>query len=433
MRRSLVAAGLAAYALAVAAPSAGAAWKPFASGGMNISDQVSLARTSDGVLHVGWFQAGYNVFQTPVSAAGGVGAAVPIVNGWASAGNPVLVAQGVALTAFWPGSPTLVTGDPQAGIDMATSANSLDLGSRSRGDQLRRLCQLARRGGRRRHVPAGVPHRQRDRRPRRARPSGARRRRLRRWDQSGAGGLGRGRGDGRLVHDRRRVRPICDRGDRSARRSALEHARNRVLRRRRAHATGRARSTAASSLRPPAPRDARCSCGRSAPRSAVTLAGGTSFKQQVALAAAPDGRLWAGWQDSDTAKAVFRRSNKTGTKWGAAVPVTLPPGRIFQLNLDARLDRVDAVIRTESEAGVVGLATDQIRPGLTLVATGGTRQSFRVLDAGDPIAGARIKVAGHSLTTDANGRATADLKPGRHTATASKRGYVNATAQVRAR
>jgi uncharacterized membrane protein len=129
---------------------------------------------------------------------------------------------------------------------------------------------------------------------------------------------------------------------------------------------------------------------------------------------------------------VFRRSNKTATEWGAAVPVTLPPGRIFQLNLDARLDRVDAVIRTQSDAGTIGLATDQIRPGLTLVATGGKTQSFRVLDAGDPIAGAKVKVAGRSLTTNANGRATADLRPGRYTATASKRGYVNATTRVRA-
>jgi hypothetical protein len=166
---------------------------------------------------------------------------------------------------------------------------------------------------------------------------------------------------------------------------------------------------------------------------AVTIAGGSSFKQQVAMAGAPDGRLWAGWEDSDTGKAVFRRSNKSATKWGQAVPVKLPPGRIFQLNLDARLDRVDAVIRTESDAGTVGLATDQIRPGLTLEASGGKKQSFRVLDAGDPIARAKVKVAGRTLTTDAKGRATTHLTRGRYVATASKAGYVGATARVRAR
>src|SRR3954453_3682852 len=48
---------------------------------------------------------------------------VTIVSGWASASNPVLVAQGTALSAFWPGSPTLETGNPQAGIDMASSSD----------------------------------------------------------------------------------------------------------------------------------------------------------------------------------------------------------------------------------------------------------------------------------------------------------------------
>src|SRR4051812_6476364 len=123
MRRSLKAVGLAVFAVAIATSDADAAWKPFASGAMNISDQVSLARTSDGVLHVGWFQGASSVMQTPIAAGGSVGAGVPIVSGWASAGDPVLVAQGTGLTAFWPGSPTLETGNPQAGIDVATSGD----------------------------------------------------------------------------------------------------------------------------------------------------------------------------------------------------------------------------------------------------------------------------------------------------------------------
>ena len=166
---------------------------------------------------------------------------------------------------------------------------------------------------------------------------------------------------------------------------------------------------------------------------ATTLAGGSSFKQQVAMTATPDGRLWAGWEDSDTGGLVFTRSNRTATRWGAAVPVRLPAGRVFQINLDGQLDRVDAVIRMQADDGTVSLATDQVRPGLTLVATGGKKQTFRVLDAGDPIGAATVKVGGKSLTTNAGGRATADLAPGRYTATASKAGYVGATARVRAR
>ena len=400
---------------------------------MNISDQVSLARTSDGVLHVGWFHAGYDVFQTPVSAAGGVGAAVPIVSGWASAGNPVLVAQGAALTAFWPGSPTLVTGDPQAGIDMATSADggrTWAVGPRAISSDgfASSPAAVAAAGtflqafytGSETVVHAGLDPAVR-----------------------AAGGYGGGTNQALAASAAGEAMVAwCTTGGvfvqavTAATGAPAGPASNMP-------ATGYCDAAARTQLvarvrggfvvaAPDATRR-KVLVWPVGSGSAVTLAGGSSFKQQVALAATPDGRLWAGWQDSDTAKAVFRRSNKTATKWGAAVPVTLPPGRIFQLNLDARLDRVDAVIRTESEAGIVGLATDQIRPGLTLVASGGTRQSFRVLDAGDPIAGARIKVAGRSLTTNAKGRATADLKPGRYTATASKRGYVNATTRVRAR
>ncbi len=419
--------------LAVAVPSAGAAWKPFASGGMNISDQVSLARTSDGILHVGWFRAGYDVLQTPVSPPGTVGTAVPIVSGWASAGNPVLVAQGAALTAFWPGSPTLVTGDPQAGIDIAASADggrTWAVGSRaiSFDGFASSPAAVAAAGtflqafytGRETVVHAGVD------------PA-----------VGAAGGYGSGTnqalaasaaGDAMVAWCTtggvfvQAVTPAtgapagpasnmpgtgyCD----AAARTQL------VARRGGGFVIAAPDATRRKVLVWPI-----------GSRRAVTIAGGGSFKQQVALTATPDGRLWAGWQDSETAKAVFRRSNMTATKWGAAVAVTLPPGRIVQLNLDAQLDRVDAVIRTQTDAGTVGLATDQIRPGLTLIATSGKTQSFRVLDAGDPIAGAKIKVASRSLITNASGRATADLKPGRHRATASKRGYVNATTQVRAR
>jgi hypothetical protein len=418
--------------LAVAAPSAGAAWKPLASGGMNISDQVSLARTSDGILHVGWFRAGYDVFQTPVSPTGTVGTAVPIVSGWASAGNPVLVAQGAALTAFWPGSPTLVTGDPQAGIDIAASAD----GGRTWAVGLRAVSSdgfasspaaVAAAGtflqafytGRETVVHAGVDPAVR-----------------------AAGGYGGGTNQALAASAAgEAILAWCTTGGvfvqavTPATGAPAGPASNMP-------ATGYCDAAARTQLvarmgggfvvaAPDATRR-KVLVWPLGSRSAVTIAGGGSFKQQVALTATPDGRLWAGWQDSDTEKAIFRRSNKTATKWGAAVPVTLPPGRIFQLNLDAQRDRVDAVLRTQSDAGTVGLATDQIRPGLTLVARGGTTQSFRVLEAGDPIAAARIRVAGRTLTTDVKGRATADLRPGRHTATASKRGYVNATTQVRA-
>jgi hypothetical protein len=433
MWRSLVAAAVAVGTVALAPSTAGAAWKPFASGAMNISDQVSLARTSDGVLHVGWFRAGFDVFQTPVSAAGTVGAAVPIVSGWASAGNPVLVAQGGALTAFWPGSPTLVTGDPQAGIDMATSADGGHAWAVS---------------------PRAVSSDGFASSPAAAAVGGTFLQAFERGSETvvhvgldpavpAAGGYGGGTNQALAASTAGQamvawcttggvfVQPVTPASGAPAGAASNMPGTGYCDAAARTQLVARVRGGFV--IAAPDVSRRKVLVWRVGSPSAATIAGGSSFKQQVAMAATPDGRLWAGWEDSDTGKAVFRRSNKTATRWGAAVPVTLPPGRIFQLNLDARRDRVDAVIRTENDAGTVGLAAGPIRPGLTLVASGGKTQAFRVLDAGDPIARATVKVAGRSLTTDAKGRATADLRPGRYTATAAKRGYVRAKTRVHVR
>ncbi|MDX6701774.1 MAG: hypothetical protein QOF26_2000, partial [Baekduia sp.] len=93
--------------LAAAGSGAGAAsaapWAPVGtSGQLNVSDNVGLARTSDGVLHVAWFRRTpeglYDTLQTPIAAAGTAGTAVPIVTGWASVEGPSLVGQGTSLS-----------------------------------------------------------------------------------------------------------------------------------------------------------------------------------------------------------------------------------------------------------------------------------------------------------------------------------------------
>jgi hypothetical protein len=168
-----------------------------------------------------------------------------------------------------------------------------------------------------------------------------------------------------------------------------------------------------------------------APRSA-TVAAGSITKQYLALAGAPDGRLWVGWFEDG--KLNLRRSNKAATNFGATVTVAAKPpgaGGADALDLNAQADRVDAVARTSANDNSVALFHTQSYPGLTLTATGGRRASFRVTDAGDAVAGARVHVAGRTLTTDSQGRASVRPSPGRYTATASKAKYVSATAKVR--
>jgi hypothetical protein len=100
------------------------------------------------------------------------------------------------------------------------------------------------------------------------------------------------------------------------------------------------------------------------------------------------------------------------------------------------LERSDLRLRALDLLASVGtgsaLATwhTQVRPPLALSASRSkAKVTFRVTDAGDPVAGATVKVAGKSLKTNASGRATTTLRGG-GTATASKGSYAPASARV---
>ena len=164
------------------------------------------------------------------------------------------------------------------------------------------------------------------------------------------------------------------------------------------------------------------------------ITAGPAFRR-VGLAAAPDDRLWVGWSRFLTASRLYlRRSNRRGTVFGATVQRPGPAGavEVQVIDLSAQRDRVD-ILGTYSAVAGSNLFHSQALPGLTLAATGGKILRFRVTDAGDPIAGARVSVGGRNLVTDGAGRASVDLRPGRYTAAATKSGYVGATKRVRAR
>jgi hypothetical protein len=168
-----------------------------------------------------------------------------------------------------------------------------------------------------------------------------------------------------------------------------------------------------------------------APR-ALPVATGTREKRTVALAASPDGRLWVAWSARGTNRLYLRRSNRAVTRLGETVSVRFPSAQVeaTELDLSAQGDRVDLLARFSSLTGV-GLFHSQVHPGLTLRATGGRVARFTVTDAGDPVAGATVLVAGRRLATDGRGIATAALPPGRYVASASKPEYVGASARVR--
>jgi CSLREA domain-containing protein len=430
-------------------------WTPIGSGGMNISDQVGLARTADRALHVAWRRrsAGQDLLQTPVAPSGLVGSPVTVVSGWAGVGSPALVARGRALSAFFPGSATLTTGDPTYGLDLATSADAGASWSVSPTAIARNEFAFAR-------TPAAV-----------LTAGGTY---LQSWYGTDAtvvhagldpgapavGGYGAGTNQALAAsNDGQAMVAWCD--------GAVSLARVDT-------ATG-TRIGGIVSL----PDSGRCgadtrvalaSNGDSARKSGAgepyffaavssadgrkvklfviaggavvatsTVAAGSSFKQQITIATEnrAKGSVWVCWRDNDANALACRRYSNPSLPFtfGAKVVVRLPSGHtITQLALDAQDDRVDAVATMADDENVVVLSATQVFPGLTL--EGGkasklARRGFRVLDNGQPIRGASVRVAGRTLTTNARGYARIRLRRGRYKATVSKPRYVNASVRVR--
>jgi hypothetical protein len=194
----------------------------------------------------------------------------------------------------------------------------------------------------------------------------------------------------------------------------------------------------------------RITSGQSSAPLPVTVAQSDLDLDGVGLAPAPDGRLWIFWRvdrviDDFTAEAVkvqACRSNPTATAFGAPVDAGLPAGakRGYVLTGDAQAARLDLV-------GSFGPKSDnvqptaawhtQVLPGLTLGASPATVDpkkatavTFTVTDAGDPVAGATVKVGTKSAKTDANGRASLEVGPPKTNplaATASATGYAGTT------
>ncbi len=155
------------------------------------------------------------------------------------------------------------------------------------------------------------------------------------------------------------------------------------------------------------------------------------------VAAGPEGRMWV--YAADKQHVYVTRTNKHVNAYEPVQTLTLPPGND------------GAVLQGEGSAGpldLVGLLTyhgakdgawhTQVLPALSLAAAkakrGATvRVSVRVVDAGDPVAGARVSgLPGGAKTTDASGSVVLTVpatRKGSFALTATKAGYVAAKGQ----
>jgi len=108
-----------------AAPASAAPWKRITTPDGSSVDQVGLARTADGVLHVAWHHpTGPNtedLNHTVITPAGRIGATTPIQSSWTGFTNTALVVEPGGLRAFWGGFRTTDSSDPQRETNTALS------------------------------------------------------------------------------------------------------------------------------------------------------------------------------------------------------------------------------------------------------------------------------------------------------------------------
>lgn len=187
-----------------------------------------------------------------------------------------------------------------------------------------------------------------------------------------------------------------------------------------------------------------------APTSQV-LATSPSDVRSVGTASSPSGRLWLFWSAVNhrgTPVVYARRSNAQATAWGATVTIAPPPGAVDSWNLvgngqSSLLDLIGSF-----SVGNDNLASwhTQVLPGLTLTSSRsrlrghtqhGQRVTFRVSDAGTAVKGATVRVGKAKGKTNAKGKVKLVLGPfshrGRLRARANLNGYAGASVVLRIR
>jgi hypothetical protein len=179
--------------------------------------------------------------------------------------------------------------------------------------------------------------------------------------------------------------------------------------------------------------------GSAAPAIAVKGAGA----RHVAVGKGPEGRLWLMWDRNGVIYAA--RTNRSASRIGAPLAVKPPPqtGTIFKVQGDGALGPLDLFTLVQLSNGSHSTWHTQVLQRLTVSAAPrsfkakkGAKVVVRVTDVGDPIAGAKVTLGGKQATTDAQGRATFTIGPGRArtmTATAVASAYRRASVTVRAR
>jgi hypothetical protein len=432
----------AALTLALASTADAATWQQVtASGGSNI-DEVSTARSADGVLHVLWKKDG-DIAHTAIAATGKVGATSAVQSGWASTSDPAIISVPGGLRTFWGGIRTTDPAEINTDFNTAFSADGgatwqltpgsiIPLGAQAYASD---AAATALPNGSTLQAYAGT---------------------LGTWVHSGldpaapnhnfqtAGNYGYDPGLASAANGTAMLawfsnaaafEGVLAQGvaaDGSPTGPQLRMPGSQVLAgggtlaRTPVVARGDSFYVAYGLGYPTADQVRVWRVGAAK----ATLLDKTDGNTKMALAAGAEGRLWAVWTDGSfgTPHVLAARSNKDATVFGQPVDLGRAKGasQVYSVDANAVGGGVDvlALFGIGTTSGGATFVT-RARPGLTLKAKKSDRgATFTVTDAGDPVKGARVKLAGRSGKTDKKGRVTLDARTG--TATASADGYADA-------
>jgi hypothetical protein len=155
---------------------------------------------------------------------------------------------------------------------------------------------------------------------------------------------------------------------------------------------------------------------------------GTGAYNSATVCTAPEGRLWVAW--GGNAGGLFvTRSNRAVSAFEPVQKLALPKGPGLRF------------LQCEGSAGPADLFADSggffhthVLAQLSVAAkTAKTKVTISARDAGDPVAGVSVAVAGKHLKTDAHGLVSLTLRAGSYSANATAAGYASASARVTVR
>jgi hypothetical protein len=453
-----------ALVLCAASPAQAATWKAVTTPDQSSIDQVGLARTADGVLHVVWTHpTGPNtedLLHTAISRSGSIGATSPIQSGWTTLQNAALVVDPGGLRVFVGAMRSTQSDDPQDEMSTMLSAdggvtwalqpgNVVPDGGQAYGSSVSATTRpdgttmQAWAGTLGTWVHAGLspltpnhdfqaPLGQYGYDPNLATDASGRT--VMAWYSSAAGHLGVQAQD--VAADGSPVGSAVTMPDTSDMQVGMQGLTPLVAR------PGGGFYVAYPTGYPAMNRVRVWRVGAGPAPVIARLGGGGA---PVTIAADSAGRLWVVWAESrgGVPHVLAQRSNEAATRFGATVDAGHPRGSMaaYRLGASPAGDALDVLanfsIGTEPRSATY---EGRILPGLTVTASRqslrrGRQQSvrFAVTDAGEPVRGVRVTAGGKSGLTNRKGRVTLRL-PGRAvTVEVKKRGYTSTDRRLRAR